>query len=72
MLNENLFNKNGHLKESAFLMEEQNALTEEESYLFLCHIENCGECMEKYLEYISETELIEPSQEAPFGYFRGS
>lgn len=63
MLNKDLFNENGHLKESAFLLEEQGMLTDEESYLFLCHIESCDECGGKYLELLSASELTEPPPE---------
>lgn len=58
-----LFNENNHLKETAFLMEEQGMLTKEESYLFLCHIESCSECMGKYIEYVEQGAQIEPPSE---------
>jgi hypothetical protein len=51
---------NGHLTQLAFLMLEAGVLTEEERELMLTHLSSCDECMERYVNSLTEDTLLEP------------
>lgn len=53
---------NGHLTQLAFLMLEAGALTEEERELVLTHLSSCNDCMQLYVESLSEDTLMEPPE----------
>ena len=56
---------NGHLTALAFLMLEHDGLDCEEKQLILAHISDCDDCMELYLESLTEDSLLEPSEDLP-------
>lgn len=53
---------NGHLTQLALLMLETGALTAQERELVLTHLSNCEECMQLYLDNLTEEALIEPPE----------
>lgn len=58
-----IYFKNGHLTPMAFLLLESDGLSEEERELIATHLSECDECMNAYLESLTETELEEPSED---------
>lgn len=62
MLNQLYFN-HGHLTALAFLMLETGELSQDEKSQILFHLSECDECMQSYVDSLTETSLIEPPAE---------